>query len=176
MTLSINLPNLHYDKQMFKYPTLERERERRRAEKRRGIHNVILSRICTMSTRSPLKQVQNGQTVQIHALHPLCNFLLHRNNKKRQLKPGARCIPQTAQRNHVAARCCFPPPRSMIQGCQTQELGILSVRNPKKKKKTPGEQVWIDRSCRMSFKPYSSLRFQESWRKSESYLCAIFPK
>lgn len=138
MTLSINLPNLHYDKQMFKYPTLAREREIERErdgepEKRRGIHNVILSRICTMSTRSPLKQVQNGQTVQIHALHPLCNFLLHRNNKKRQLKPGARCIPQTAQRNHVAARCCFPPPRSMIQGCQTQELGILSVRNLQKK-------------------------------------------
>lgn len=33
MTLSTNLPNLHYDKQMFKYPTQARERE---GAKRRG--------------------------------------------------------------------------------------------------------------------------------------------
>lgn len=77
MTLSINLPNLHYDKQMFKYPTQAIERRQSDADPR-----FILSRICTLSTRYPLKQVQNGQIVKIHALLSLCNFLLHRNNNK----------------------------------------------------------------------------------------------
>lgn len=32
MTLSTNLPNLHYDKQMFKYPTQAAEREQSNAD------------------------------------------------------------------------------------------------------------------------------------------------
>ena len=128
MTLSINLPNLHYDKQMFKYPTRATQRGQSDAEP-----HVILSRICTVSTRYPLKQVQNGEIVKIHALHPLCNFCCIGITTS-DVKAEARCIPQTAQRNHVAARCCFPPPRSMIQGCQIKSFWTLSVRN-----KTPGE-------------------------------------
>ena len=36
MTLSTNLPNLHYDKQMFKYPTQAAERARERERERGG--------------------------------------------------------------------------------------------------------------------------------------------
>lgn len=70
MTLSTNLSNLHDHKQMFKYPTQAAEK----GSEATRIHTLILSRICTMSTRFPLKQVQNGEIVTIDALQPLCNF------------------------------------------------------------------------------------------------------
>lgn len=70
MTLSINLTNLHYDKQTFQVSKRLGESERSDADP-----HAIRSRICAVSTRWPLKQVQkNGETLKIRALHSSRNF------------------------------------------------------------------------------------------------------
>lgn len=146
MTLSTNLSNLHYDKQMFKYPTQapHREGERERA-KRTRIYTFILSRICTMSTRSPLKQVQNGEIVQIHASITLAlQLLLHRNNSKQRYSLSS------LHSAHSAGKSCrcpllFSTTPIHDPSLSNKELGIRSVRD-----NTPNEQVCIDCGCRMS--------------------------
>lgn len=78
MTLSTNLSSLHRDKQMFKYPTQAAESGSTRRDR---------SRIRAVSTRFPLKQVQNEQIVAEKRITGASQLLLHRNNKHAALQP-----------------------------------------------------------------------------------------
>lgn len=81
--------------------------------------------------------MQNGQnSCGKNAFQPLRNFCCM-GIIARSVAAGVRSSPQPAQSNHVAARCCFPPARSMIRGCQSRESGELPVR----KDAAPGDKV-----------------------------------
>lgn len=125
MTLSTNLPNLHYDKQMFKYPTQAAESERERGGEGEDprirtfffVFFIFVTNLHYVDAVSVNAGAKRDRQLEIHALRPLCNFCCIRIIT-RNATAEPRCMPQTAQRNHVAARCCFPPARSMIRACQ----------------------------------------------------------
>lgn len=89
MTLSTNLSNLHRDKQMFKYPTQAAGSGSTRWDR---------SRIRTVSTRFPLKQVQNGQTVE-KRITAASQLLLHRNNNTQRCSRSPQLTAASAEQS-----------------------------------------------------------------------------
>lgn len=163
VTLSINLPNLHYDKQMFKYPTqaAERSAERSGAEPTRN-PRVILSRIRAVSTRYPSKQVQNGQTVQIHASHPPRNFCcIGVNNTQGSSLSSLRAADSAEESCRCPLLFSATPihdPKA-VKHTQARDT-IRPEQNAWPTKHVPIAAVgWLDKAVRLvSLKPYSSLR------------------
>lgn len=90
LTLSTNLSNLHRDKQMFKYPTQAAESGSTRWDR---------SRIRAVSTRFPLKQVQNDPIVAEKRITAASQLLLHRYNNTQRCSQSPQLTAASAEQS-----------------------------------------------------------------------------
>lgn len=93
MTLSTNLPNLHYDKQMFKYPTQAADRA-----KRRFIFVTNLHYVDAVSVKAGAKR-PNSENPRITLALEL---LLHPNNNRQRYSLSSQ---HTADSAEKSCRC-----------------------------------------------------------------------